>query len=276
MAYFTLNVGSLNSKASGASQSSQSSSAISVSTNGSAVDAVAAAPIPQGAKSAKSSPPSISPAVASAVAAACSVPRSKSSPFAAAGFDWAAQLQADADSLAASINAASAVHCTSGPVMAAAPAAAAPPAAGKPGSWRSRISRAAGRKQAPASQPPLVPYLSTHTSVMLKALPNPLEDALESGLGSKDMPVLFLHGVGGLPAYLEMMLQVMALGHPLIVVQCTGVAMRLGSVSTADEVVATVVGILDRLGVEEACVIGHSYGEPGLTAELHCMVPGGA
>jgi hypothetical protein len=34
---------------------------------------------------------------------------------------------------------------------------------------------------------------------MLKTMPNPLEDALESGLGGKDMPVLFLHGVGGLP-----------------------------------------------------------------------------
>jgi pimeloyl-ACP methyl ester carboxylesterase len=58
-----------------------------------------------------------------------------------------------------------------------------------------------------------------------------------------------------------MMLQVMALGHPLIVVECRAVAMRLGSVATADEVVEAVVGILDKLGVEEACVIGHSYGE---------------
>jgi hypothetical protein len=58
-----------------------------------------------------------------------------------------------------------------------------------------------------------------------------------------------------------MMLQVMALGHPLIVVECGAVAMRLGSVSTADDVVGTVVGIMDKLHVEEACVIGHSYGE---------------
>lgn len=29
---------------------------------------------------------------------------------------------------------------------------------------------------------------------------------------------------------------------------------------TADEVADTVVGILDKLGVKEACVVGHSYG----------------
>lgn len=31
-------------------------------------------------------------------------------------------------------------------------------------------------------------------------------------------------------------------------------------VFTADEVADTVVGILDKLGVKEACVVGHSYG----------------
>jgi hypothetical protein len=125
--------------------------------------------------------------------------RSKSSPFEAAGFDWAAQLAADADFLAASINAASAVHGASIPIIPA-PAAAAPaPAAQKPRSgWRARMATRRQAVAAPA-QPPLVPHLSTHTSVMLKTMPNPLEDALESGLGGKDMPVLFLHGVGGLP-----------------------------------------------------------------------------
>ena len=34
-------------------------------------------------------------------------------------------------------------------------------------------------------------------------------------------------------------------------------------VYTADEVADTVVGILDKLGVKEACVVGHSYGEGG-------------
>lgn len=56
-------------------------------------------------------------------------------------------------------------------------------------------------------------------------------------------------------------LQVMALGHPVIVVQCPGVSMRLGPVLPVDEVVDQVVGVLDKLGVEQACVIGHSYGK---------------
>lgn len=62
-------------------------------------------------------------------------------------------------------------------------------------------------------------------------------------------------------------LQVMALGHPVIVVQCPGVSMRLGPVLPVDEVVDQVVGVLDKLGVEQACVIGHSYGKgPSIAA----------
>jgi hypothetical protein len=72
-------------------------------------------------------------------------------------------------------------------------------------------------------------------------------------------------------AYLEMMLQVMALGHPLIVVECRAVAMRLGSVSTADDTVEAVVGVMDKLGVEEACVIGHSYGESRKCGSATCL-----
>ncbi|WIA31944.1 hypothetical protein OEZ86_002801 [Tetradesmus obliquus] len=295
MAYFTLNMGN---RTNATDRSCSSGSSISDASVASALSAMSAgspsvggaaapaAPVPEAAKSAKSSPAVFAAAAANAsaaastseggaagaamVAGASGMQRSKSSPFAAAGVDWAAKLAADADFLAASINAASAVHGASIPII---PAAAAPaaPAAQKPRSgWRARM---AARRQAVAApvQPPLVPYLSTHTSVMLKTMPNPLEDALESGLGGKDMPVLFLHGVGGLPAYLEMMLQVMALGHPLIVVECAAVAMRLGAVSTTDEVVGAVVGIMDKLGVEEACVIGHSYGTfiAGRLARLH-------
>lgn len=58
-------------------------------------------------------------------------------------------------------------------------------------------------------------------------------------------------------------LQVMALGHPVIVVQCPGVSMRLGPVLPADAVVEQVVGVLDKLNVDQACVIGHSYGKGG-------------
>jgi hypothetical protein len=34
---------------------------------------------------------------------------------------------------------------------------------------------------------------------MLRGMQNPLQGALSEGLGSADTPVLFLHGVGGLP-----------------------------------------------------------------------------
>eukprot|EP00775_Hariotina_reticulata_P003336 gene3336-3612_t len=106
---------------------------------------------------------------------------------------------------------------------------------------------------------------------MLRSMPNPLEDALSDGLGSQDMPVLFLHGVGGLPAYLEMLLQVMALGHPVIAVEMNTVAMRLSTVQTADEVLAGVIEVMDRLMVKKACVVGHSYGTfiAGRLARLH-------
>jgi pimeloyl-ACP methyl ester carboxylesterase len=63
----------------------------------------------------------------------------------------------------------------------------------------------------------------------------------------------------------------MALGHPVIVVQCPGVSMRLGPVLPVDAVVDQVVGVLDKLGVEQACVIGHSYGEsPSVPAAVRC------
>jgi hypothetical protein len=63
---------------------------------------------------------------------------------------------------------------------------------------------------------------------MLRSTMNPLQGALSEGLGSADTPVLFLHGVGGLPAYLEMILHVIGLGHPVIAVEFKGVSMRLG------------------------------------------------
>lgn len=188
--------------------------------------------------------------------------RSKSSPFQAAGLSWAAELAADADVLSASIQSASAVHNTS-------------PAVPQPAPPSVANRRLVGRRSKPVvAASNLNPYLSTHTSVMLKNMPNPLEDVFQDGLGAKDMPVLFLHGVGGLPAYLEMLLQVMALGHPLIVVQFNAVAMRLSDVDTADQAVDKVVGILDKLEVPEACVIGHSYGEyeSAIFAIMRCVL----
>lgn len=92
----------------------------------------------------------------------------------------------------------------------------------------STVSNISSTSVTPVSTPPLISGLSTHTSVMLRGQANPLQGALSEGLGSADIPVLFLHGVGGLPGYLEMILNVMGLGHPVIVVEFRGVAMRLG------------------------------------------------
>jgi hypothetical protein len=72
----------------------------------------------------------------------------------------------------------------------------------------------------------------TYSQMLLQSLGstrvNPLQGALSEQLGSRDTPVLFLHGVGGLPAYLEMISHVMGLGHPVIVVEFRGVSMRWG------------------------------------------------
>lgn len=57
------------------------------------------------------------------------------------------------------------------------------------------------------------------------AEPNPLEKALPKG--DKTTPVMFLHGVGGLMLYLEMLKHVIALGHPVIVIEYKHVGMRL-------------------------------------------------
>jgi hypothetical protein len=53
---------------------------------------------------------------------------------------------------------------------------------------------------------------------------NPLAGAVS---GVKAAPILFLHGVGGLGIYLEMIHHVLALGHPVLVVEFKHVAMRL-------------------------------------------------
>ncbi|KAF6257737.1 Alpha/Beta hydrolase protein [Scenedesmus sp. NREL 46B-D3] len=101
------------------------------------------------------------------------------------------------------------------------------------------------------------------TSQLLSAGTCPLQQVLSmTGLeaASPGLPVLFLHGVGGLPAYLALVLQMVAAQHPIIAVEFKGVSMRLGKVMTADEVAAAVVGMLDELGVQQACVLAHSYG----------------
>lgn len=56
---------------------------------------------------------------------------------------------------------------------------------------------------------------------------NPLSEALPRGLQDTTTPVLFLHGVGGLMLYLELLKHVIGLGHPLVVVEYKHVGLRL-------------------------------------------------
>ena len=57
---------------------------------------------------------------------------------------------------------------------------------------------------------------------------NPLNDTLpDDNNNSRATPVMFLHGVGGLILYLEMLKHVIALGHPVIVIEYKHVGMRL-------------------------------------------------
>lgn len=57
-----------------------------------------------------------------------------------------------------------------------------------------------------------------------------LSEALSEAAGGVEagIPVVFLHGIGGLPAYLELLLHLMAGGNPLLAVEVKSVAMRLG------------------------------------------------
>jgi pimeloyl-ACP methyl ester carboxylesterase len=217
--------------------------------------------------------------------------KTKSSPFQREGINWADREQLE-EHITASISVASAVHLPEPAVQANITVR------GSSGGLKRRM----GPPRAALHQQVLTSRLSAHTSMLLRSTLSPLEEALSEDLANNNMPVLFLHGVGGLPAYLEMLLQVrliclqlhrslevlfvvmcslphccclqvMALGHPVIVVQCPGVSMRLGSVLSADQVVEQVVGILDKLGVEQACVIGHSYGKQPCGAALLGLVP---
>lgn len=126
--------------------------------------------------------------------------RSRSSPFVNTGLAWAAQLAKEEKHLAASISVASAVHQQ--PERSATRTEAVCTAKGTIRCCTQPVTEASTQTHV------LTPRLSAQTSMMLKSNRNPLEEALSEDLANRDMPVLFLHGVGGVPAYLEMLLQV--------------------------------------------------------------------
>ncbi len=64
---------------------------------------------------------------------------------------------------------------------------------------------------------------------MLPHMQAALSQALsEAGVLEAGVPVVFLHGIGGLPAYLELLNYLEAEGSPLLAVEVKSVAMRLG------------------------------------------------
>jgi len=148
--------------------------------------------------------PHPTPEVSALSSCDAAVYRSKSSPFQREGLNWAARLTSDAEHLAASISMASAVHFPEQPLQATG-------AVKRSGSSLKR--RMAPPPAGSANNYMLTPRLSAHTSALLRASLNPLEEALSDDLANNDMPVLFLHGVGGIPAYLEMLLQVCCHKH---------------------------------------------------------------
>lgn len=167
------------------------------------------------------------------MAAANAMARAKSSPFEAGPPDWT-PFADPATPLPPTVSGELAAAAATASSASTASAAASSSSGGSSAVFGTSISSAAASHRTAASNAssvlgPLAPGLSTHTSVLLRGAANPLQGALSNaGLGSADTPVLFLHGVGGLPAYLEMILHVMGLGHPVIVVEFKGVSMRLG------------------------------------------------
>lgn len=165
-------------------------------------ECAASAPALLAGRSATPPAPANTPEISALSECGASIYSSKGSPFVSGSVSWAAKLAKDADHLAASINVASAVH-TPEPVL--------QPVRRSGSNVKRRMCPPVG-----AAHPPLhtmlTPRLSAHTSMLLKASLNPLEEALSEDLANSDLPILFLHGVGGIPAYLEMLLQVSSLG----------------------------------------------------------------
>ncbi|KIY91694.1 hypothetical protein MNEG_16270 [Monoraphidium neglectum] len=96
------------------------------------------------------------------------------------------------------------------------------------------------------------------TPFAVQDLNNPLNAAVPL---SKDMPIVFCHGVGGLSLYLEMIKYILDLGHPVICLEYKHVSLRLTQrIPTIDDVITDVVAILDKFDIGRACVVGHSYG----------------
>eukprot|EP00877_Chromochloris_zofingiensis_P001901 jgi/Chrzof1/11711/Cz06g06140.t1 len=74
-------------------------------------------------------------------------------------------------------------------------------------------------------------------------------------------PVVFLHGVGGLPLYIELLKHVAELGNPILAPEYRHVSLRLcGLIPRVDELTNALIDVLDAHRISKALVVGHSYG----------------
>eukprot|EP00877_Chromochloris_zofingiensis_P001902 jgi/Chrzof1/11712/Cz06g06150.t1 len=74
-------------------------------------------------------------------------------------------------------------------------------------------------------------------------------------------PVVFLHGVRGLPLYIELLKHVAELGNPILAPEYRHVALRLcGRIPRVDELTNSLIDVMDAHRIRKALVVGHSYG----------------
>jgi len=76
------------------------------------------------------------------------------------------------------------------------------------------------------------------------------------------VPIVFMHGIGiGLLPYLGWVQKLRQMGHPLIVIECRHISMRLNfSTPTVDDTVSLLVSVLDGLQISSVGLVSHSYG----------------
>jgi len=91
---------------------------------------------------------------------------------------------------------------------------------------------------------------------------NAVGPLVEAHSGRSTMPpIVFFHGVGGMPAYANVLKGLSAFGVPVIGVEMNYVSLHMApSVPSIDEHVAAFEKILNDNGYEKAIIIGHSWG----------------
>jgi hypothetical protein len=93
-------------------------------------------------------------------------------------------------------------------------------------SSNTKASNCSQQQASPAASSTASPFAAPQPTISSSSS-NHLQGDVGYGSSSQAMPVLFLHGVGGLLPYLEMLVQVVGLGHPVILAESKHVSLRL-------------------------------------------------